>query len=88
MPGNLTQIVELLLLLLIAASLVSMAARRFRVPYTIALVFAGVAIDLFHLPIVELLGESGAGDRWLSPEIIFMVFLPGLLFEAGININV
>lgn len=88
MPGNLTQIVELLLLLLIAASLVAMAARRFRVPYTIALVFAGVAIDLFHLPIVELLGESGAGERWLSPEIIFMVFLPGLLFEAGININV
>jgi CPA1 family monovalent cation:H+ antiporter len=88
MPNNLTQIVELLLLLLIAASLVAMAARRLRVPYTIALVFAGVAIDLFHLPIMELLGESGAGDRWLSPEIIFMIFLPGLLFEAGININV
>ncbi len=88
MPGNLTQIVELLLLLLIAASLVAMAARRFRVPYTIALVFAGVAIDLFHVPILNLLGDVGGGDRWLSPEIIFMVFLPGLLFEAGININV
>lgn len=88
MPGNLTQIVELLLLLLIAASLVAMAARRLRVPYTIALVFAGIAIDLFHLPIIELVGETGGDDRWLSPEIIFMVFLPGLLFEAGININV
>lgn len=88
MPANLTQIVELLLLLLIAASLVAMAAHRLRIPYTIALVFAGVAIDLFHLPIMNLLGESGGDDRWLTPEIIFMVFLPGLLFEAGININV
>lgn len=88
MPNNLTQIVELLLLLLISASIVAMVARRLRVPYTIALVFAGVAIDLFRLPIMELLGESVTGERWLSPEIIFMVFLPGLLFEAGININV
>ncbi len=88
MPANLTQVVELLLLLLIAASVVAMAARRLHVPYTIALVFAGVAIDLSHLPIVELLAESSNGDGWLTPEIVFMVFLPGLLFEAGININV
>lgn len=82
-----TLVVEFLLLLLIAASLIWMATRRLRVPYTIALVLGGFLIDVFHLPIVEHLGPDGSVG-WLTPEIIFMVFLPGLLFEAGININV
>ena len=83
-----TAIVELLLLLLIAASLIAMVTRRLRIPYTIALVFGGFLIDLFHLPIIERLGPDGTASGWLTPEIIFMVFLPGLLFEAGINIDV
>jgi len=82
-----TVLVEFLLLLLIAASLIWMVARKLRLPYTIALVFGGFVIDLFHLPIIEHLG-AGDSSGWLTPEIIFMVFLPGLLFEAGININV
>ncbi len=81
-------VVELLLLLLIAASLIAMVTRRLRIPYTIALVFGGVLIDLFHIPLVERMGPDGSATGWLTPEIIFMVFLPGLLFEAGININV
>ena len=75
-----TRIVELLLMLLIAASLIAMATRRLRVPYTIALVIGGFLIDIFHVPIVDLMGEEGASP-WLTPEIIFLVFLPGLLFE-------
>ena len=82
---NLTHIVELLLVLLIVASLIAMVTRRLRLPYTIALVFAGFLIDIVHLPLLEL---EGGATHWLTPEIIFMVFLPGLLFEAGININV
>ena len=80
-------VVELLLLLLIAASLIWMATRRLRLPYTIALVFGGFLIDLFHLPILEHIGEESASG-WLTPDLIFLVFLPGLLFEAGINIQV
>jgi len=34
------------------------------------------------------MGPDGTAAGWLTPEIIFMVFLPGLLFEAGININI
>lgn len=79
------QIVEFLLLLLIAASAISMGAARFRVPYTIALVFGGFAIDLFHLPIVQHIG--GQNVHLLTPEVVLMLFLPGLLFEAGINIQ-
>lgn len=82
-----TLIVEFLLLLLIAASLIWMATRRLRLPYTIALVLGGFLIDLFHLPILEHLGPDGHVG-WLTPDIIFLVFLPGLLFEAGININI
>ena len=89
MNADLTHIVELLLLLLIAASLIAMVTRRLRIPYTIALVFGGVLIDVIHVPIIEYVGgEVSAHGHWLTPEIIFMVFLPGLLFEAGININV
>ena len=82
---NLTHIVELLIVLLIAASLIAMVTRRLRLPYTIALVFAGFLIDIVHLPLFD---APGGATHWLTPEIIFMVFLPGLLFEAGININV
>lgn len=89
MSTEITHIVELLLLLLIAASLVAMVTRRLRIPYTIALVFGGILIDVVPLPVVgELVEGQTAHGHWLTPEIIFMIFLPGLLFEAGININV
>ena len=81
-----TSIVELLLLLLIAASLIALVTTRLKIPYTIALVIGGVAIDLFHLPIKEILGEPGKAAL-LTPEIIFILFLPALLFESGINVH-
>ena len=74
------------LLLLIVASLIAFITFRFKLPYTVALVFGGILIDLFHLPVVEHIRESD--DRLLTPDIIFMVFLPGLLFEAGMNLHV
>ena len=79
-------IIEFLLLLLIVASLIAFITFRFKAPYTVALVFGGILIDLLHLPIVEHIRESD--DRLLTPDIIFMVFLPGLLFEAGMNLHV
>ncbi len=82
---NPTHVVELLIMLLIAASLIAMVTRRLRLPYTIALVFGGFLIDIVHVPLID---APGGASNWLTPEIIFMVFLPGLLFEAGININV
>ncbi len=78
-------IVELLVLLLVAASVIALATSRMRIPYTIALVFGGFAIDLFHLPITEVVGSN---SQILTPNVIFVIFLPGLLFEAGINLHV
>ena len=79
-------LIEFLLLLLIAASVIAVITARFKVPYTVFLVFGGALIDLFHVPIIAKLGESAG--RLLTPDVIFMVFLPGLLFEAGINIHI
>ncbi len=76
--------VELVLVLLMAVSAVALVTSRLKIPYTIALVFAGFAIDLFHVPIKEIAG----GAQLLTPEIIFVLFLPGLLFESSINIDV
>lgn len=66
-------IVEFLLL----ASLVAIAVKYVRLPYTIALVLAGVAVGL--LPKVP--GLPVAPNLWL------LLFLPPLLFEGTINMD-
>ena len=76
-------IVELMLLLLLAISAVALITSRWKIPYTIALVFTGFAIDLFHVPIKQTVGNV----QLLTPDIIFVLFLPALLFEASINIE-
>ncbi len=80
-------IIEFLLWLLIAASVIALVAKYLKVPYTVALVMGGFAIDLFRLPITTVLGHT-EGTQLLTPDIILILFLPALLFESGININV
>jgi CPA1 family monovalent cation:H+ antiporter len=79
-----TVIVELSLLLLLAVSAVALLTSRWKIPYTIALVFAGFAIDLFHVPIKEVVGNA----QLLTPDIVFILFLPALLFESSLNIEI
>jgi CPA1 family monovalent cation:H+ antiporter len=79
-------LIEFLLWLLIAASLIALVTKRLKVPYTVALVAGGFAIDIFRLPITTVLGK-GPSPQLLTPDIILILFLPALLFEAGININ-
>ncbi len=71
--------VSQVLLLLVVAALVGIAARRARLPYTLALVVAGVGLGLFHL-------ESLQGLH-LTPELLMPVFLPALLFEAAYHVD-
>jgi len=65
------------LAVLCVATAVALLTRRFRFPYTVGLVLAGVAI--------------GAVSRVVPPrltkELLFTVFLPGLLFEAAFNLG-
>lgn len=79
-----TVLVELLLLLLLAVSGVALLTSRWKIPYTVALVFAGFAIDLFHVPIKEVVGNA----QLLTPDVIFVLFLPALLFESALNIEI
>ncbi|MCA9551902.1 MAG: Na+/H+ antiporter [Myxococcales bacterium] len=70
--------VQVLILLLIAA-LVGMGARRLKLPYTLALVLAGLALGFVHLPALDGLA--------LTPELLLLLFLPPLLFEAAFNLH-
>ncbi len=63
--------------LLLAAIIVALAARRLRLPYTVGLVAAGVALSAAHL-------KTGA---LLTHDLIFDLILPPLLFEAALCIR-
>src|SRR3569623_547734 len=69
---------ELALLMLFAvATIVALVVRRLSIPYTAGLVVAGLALgatQAFHAPL-------------LTKELLFTVFLPGLLFEAAFNLD-
>jgi CPA1 family monovalent cation:H+ antiporter len=64
-------------LLLLIACLVAIVCRRFGQPYAIGLVIAGVGLSLsgYH---------SGIE---LTPELVFSVLLPPLVFEAALHLG-
>lgn len=59
------------------ATAVAIAVRRSRVPYTVALVLVGLILGAFQV----------VDPPRLTKELLFTVFLPGLLFEAAFNLN-
>ena len=70
--------IEILILeLLLIVSVVAVVVRRFRIPYTVGLVLAGLALSL--RPPIEL---------ELTPELILAILLPPLLFEAAFHLNI
>ena len=70
-------VLEDLLLILSAASLVAILVKRIRVPYTTALVLMGVAVSF--LPI-EM-------DVHLSKEFVLLIVLPPLLFQGALHME-
>ncbi len=67
------------LVLLLIASVVGMFARRLKLPYTLALVVAGLVLGFVHL-------EALHGVE-LNADLLLLLFLPPLLFEASLHIN-
>lgn len=66
--------VETVFILLFAvATAVAIGARRWRIPYTVALVGAGILLGLLN--VLE--------PPHLTKDLLFTIFLPGLLFEAA-----
>lgn len=82
-----TSAIEFLIWLLIAASLIAVLASRLRTPYTVALVLGGLALGSSHLPIVEKIFQENRPD-WLTPEVVLILFLPPLLFEGSLKLDV
>ncbi|OUU21719.1 MAG: hypothetical protein CBC13_08695 [Planctomycetia bacterium TMED53] len=71
-----------LLLLLLGAMGVAILTRRWRIPYTVGLVIAGMVIGfLRHQGILP----SGGEHFELTEEVIFLILLPPLLFEGAMN---
>ncbi len=71
------EIETLILELLLIVSIVAVVVRRFRIPYTVGLVLAGLALS-FRPPIkIEL-----------TPELILAILIPPLVFEAAFHLNI
>lgn len=69
---------DIFLVLLTVTAAVSMGVKWIKLPYSISLVIVGLLIGVFHLlPPVEM-----------TPELILLIFLPALLFEASWNIDI
>ena len=76
-PGQATELIRVLIVLLLVATIVALLSRRLRLPYVTGLVLAGLAIAEF-LP--RKIG--------LDSSLIINLFLPILLFEAAINTDI
>ncbi len=69
--------IRMFITLLLIASAVAMATKWVRLPYTLALVIVGLVISPMRLlPPVHI-----------SPDLILLIFLPALLFEAAWNLK-
>src|SRR3982751_2620461 len=65
--------IELILLLFLAATGLAILARRLGIPYPILLVIGGLALGFV----------PGLPNIALPPDIVFLLFLPPILFGAG-----
>jgi len=75
-PEALERFQILALQLLLVVTLVAIAVRRLRIPYTVALVLAGLVIS-FAPPF----------QVQLTPEVILAIFVPPLIFEAALHVK-
>jgi CPA1 family monovalent cation:H+ antiporter len=67
--------IEFLIMLLLAVALLAQLAGRVRVPYPVFLVLGGLAIAVI----------PGVPRIQLEPDVVFLVFLPPLLYAAALN---
>ncbi len=71
------ELVIILIILLLGATGVALITRRFHIPYVTGLVLAGLAVT-------DLLPRRTG----LDPSLVLNLFLPILIFEAGINTDI
>jgi CPA1 family monovalent cation:H+ antiporter len=79
--------IEFLVWLLIAAAIIAILAKRLRIPYTASLVFGGLLLGVIRIPILSPL-QPGHRPDWLTPDVILILFLPALVFEGSVKLDV
>ena len=84
-----------LFVLLLIASLLQPVARRLNFPFTVLLAAAGVVLGVIVMVIPDKSSAGIAGDFLhavenldITSEAVFFLFLPALIFESAMSINV
>jgi CPA1 family monovalent cation:H+ antiporter len=75
--GGTVEAIALFVALITLAAMVGLVVRRLAIPYTVALVILGLAGTAF-LPRDQVV---------VTPELVLLVLLPGLVFEAALKIE-
>ena len=78
---NILPAIQAFVALLGVAAIVAIVARPLRLPYSVALVLVGLAAG-----IVKPLAIKGPKPI-VAPEVVLVVLLPGLVFEAGYRLD-
>lgn len=86
------QILEIIILLLFIATLVSMLTRRLRLPYTVGLVLMGLLLGVINQPGVQELPEAvgtliSLVENQITPGIIVGLLVTPLIFEAAFHLR-
>jgi monovalent cation:H+ antiporter, CPA1 family len=69
--------IEVIVELLVVATIVALITKKIRIPYTVALVIIGIAIGYNHI----------LSQLSLSTDVILLIFLPPLLFEGTLAMD-
>lgn len=84
---SLTSTLSLFVLIALSTA-VFFAAKRFKLPYTVLLVLVGILlVPIVNLPYLSTI-FGFLDDLVLTPELLFYIFLPVLIFESGFNMNI
>lgn len=86
------QILEIFILILFIATLVSLLTRRLRLPYTVGLVLMGLLIGIINQPGVQELPETvgtliNLVENQITPGFIVGILVTPLIFEAAFHIR-
>lgn len=77
-----------LFVLIALSTVIFFAAKKFKLPYTVLLVFVGILlVPIVNMPYLDKV-FGFIGDMVLTPELLFYIFLPVLIFESGFNIKI
>lgn len=84
---NIEQMAEIVVLLLFIASIVAITIRRFKMPYTVALVIVGLSAAVLIQESQDQLFNSEQLQWFLAPEVILALLVPPLIYEAASHIK-